>query len=68
VHENLGYLRQGFQHFRFYLVSKTVSFPRRQLTIHDDMKVHVETQADLSNVAFIEADDAALICGNGANL
>jgi len=22
----------------------------------------------LSNVAFIEADDAALICGNGANL
>jgi hypothetical protein len=42
-----------------------VSFPRRQLTIHDDMKVYVETQAHLSNVAFIEADDAALICRNG---
>src|SRR6516164_1546979 len=49
-------------------VSELVSFAHRQLTIHDDMQVYIETQAHLSNVAFIEADDAALIGGNRANL
>ena len=49
-------------------MSELVSFAHRQLTIHDDMQVYIETQAHLSNVAFIEADDAALICGNRPNL
>ena len=55
MHENLGYLRQRFQHFCFYLVSEPVSFAHRELTIHDDVKVYADSAPDPSLESTIRA-------------